>query len=63
MTAVLPAVNTGKRTLLITGLIILAAVAFSGLFLWINTLNYNWLSPRFEPAGDTIWGIMQRLFV
>jgi membrane protease YdiL (CAAX protease family) len=63
MTAALPSVQTEKRSLPITGLIFLAAVVFSALFLWVNTLNYNWLSPRFEPAGDTIWGIMQRLFI
>ena len=63
MAATLSAAQAGKRTTLITGLIFLAAIAFSVLFLWVNTLNYNWLSPRFEPAGDTIWGIMQRLFI
>ena len=63
MTAAFTAVKSGKRTLAPTALILLAAVAFSAVFLWVNTLNYNWLSPRFESSGATVWGIVQRLFV
>jgi membrane protease YdiL (CAAX protease family) len=45
-------------------LIFLGVLVFSGLFGWINYLNYHWLSPIFERSSThTVWGFIQRLFL
>jgi membrane protease YdiL (CAAX protease family) len=49
---------------LYSGLALFATLALSGVFAWVNIVNYNWLSPLFERSSNhTIWGIIQRWFL
>lgn len=59
-----PAKSGAMHRYVYAALVLLGAMAFSALFVYVNLAQYNWLSPRFERASSpTVWGILQRLYL